>query len=361
MKGAKLYLNKNVLEAAQERISILFDNFKNIVISVSGGKDSTVLLNLCRTEALNRNRKINVFFLDQEAEYESTIEIIKHNMTLEGVVPYWYQVPLYMTNATSFQQEFLYAWGPGEEWMRKKDPIAIHSIDGKYPQRFYKFFDWWNKKYWDLDNTVFLVALRAEESLNRFRTVIKNPGWNGLDWTTKTKYGAINAYPIYDWTFEDVWHHIAINNLKYNRVYDFMYRRGHHIQDVRVSYLAHEKSLGCLESLQEFEPETYQKLLKRIPGTHVAARYIKEKTIFNAKKLPPAFKSWKEYRDFLLETTPTARKERFAKRFAKQPDNESVHRQQCKQLLINDYEQNISIQKPKQDKKAKLEEWKKIL
>ena len=41
---AKVYLEKNVLEAALERLEIMFKNFDNIYFSVSGGKDSSAML-----------------------------------------------------------------------------------------------------------------------------------------------------------------------------------------------------------------------------------------------------------------------------------------------------------------------------
>lgn len=330
------------------------------MVSISGGKDSTVLFDLCYQESQKRGRELNVFFLDQEAEYQSTIDQVKHLISHDGIRPFWFQVPIRMTNAASLSVDFLYAWGPGETWMREKDPLAIHTIDQNYPQRFYPFLEWWDKAYWDLNETCFLVGLRAEESLNRFRSVVKNPGWNNLMWTTQGKH-AIKSYPIYDWTFEDVWHHISVRELKYNRIYDFMHWRGHRIQDVRVSYLGHENSLKSLESLHEFEPDTYRKLLERMPGVHVAARYIKEDMLYNASKLPPAFSTWKEYRDFLLETTPSQHVERFRERFNGQPEDESVHRQQCRQLLINDWESNIPVVKPKQSKADKLAKWREIL
>ena len=58
-------------------------------------------------------------------------------------------------------------------------------------------------------------------------------------------------------------------------------------------------------TLQEFEPETYDRLIKRLKGVHTAALYANEATIFNTHTRPPAYKTWKEYRDFLLETVPT--------------------------------------------------------
>jgi len=357
--GSKLYLQQNVLDAAKERISQLFDGFKNIIVSISGGKDSTVLFDLCRKEALRRGRTIGVFFLDQEAEYQSTIDQVRYLMQLPGVVPYWYQVPLKMTNATSLQVDFLYAWEPGEPWMREKDPMAIHALDADYPQRFYPFFGWWEKTQWQKGTTCSVVGLRAEESLNRFRTMVKHPGWEGQPWTSAGH--TIKAYPLYDWTFEDVWHYIAEQELRYNRVYDFMYLRGHRIQDVRVSYLGHENSFKCLPDLHAFEPETYQKLLERMPGVHTAARYANDPMIFNAKKLPKAFHSWQDYRDFLLETTPSEHRERFRQRFANQGNEPEICRQQCRQLLINDWEGNIPIVKPKHKKEDTLAKWKEIL
>ncbi|GHP00925.1 phosphoadenosine phosphosulfate reductase [Reticulibacter mediterranei] len=362
-KGAKLYLQQNVLEAAQERIALLFDRFEQIDVAVSGGKDSTVLADLCRKEALRRGRTIGLFFLDQEAEYQSTIDQIRYLMTLKGIVPYWYQVPLYMTNAVSLEVDFLYAWGPEEPWMREKDSLAIHTIEQNYPQRFYPFIAW-REKQWKKGQICSVVGLRAEESLNRFRTMMKHPGlyhegeplyWTSSGHTTK-------AYPLFDWTFEDVWHYIAEENLRYNRVYDFMHWRGHRIQNVRVSYLGHENSFKCLPDLHAFEPETYRKLLERMPGIHVAARYANESMIFQAKRLPPGFSSWRAYRDFLLDTTPSQHVEQFRARFVRQGNDEEICRQQCRQLMINDWESNAPVVKPKQKKNEDtFSKWKAIL
>ena len=40
------YLNENVYEALQRRLKFLFEEFDNIFVSFSGGKDSGLLLNL---------------------------------------------------------------------------------------------------------------------------------------------------------------------------------------------------------------------------------------------------------------------------------------------------------------------------
>ncbi|MFA5407948.1 MAG: phosphoadenosine phosphosulfate reductase family protein [Bacilli bacterium] len=339
------YFDFSVLEAAQRRIAKVFDAFENIFVSVSSGKDSSCLYWLCVAEAEKRNRKINVFFLDQEAEYQGSIEIMRQMMSHPSVIPHWYQVPCYMTNATSYSQDQLYAWGEGEDWMRPKEDIAIKSIDGDYPKRFYKFFDWFEQQ--QTEPTAFLVGLRSKESMNRFRAVTKNPGYDGIPWSTKTKnVQCFRFYPIYDWTFGDVWKYISDNHRPYNPVYDRMYcLKGKKLNDIRISNLIHEKSFACLTELQEIEPETYEKLCKRLQGVHSAAIYAHESMIYQAKELPKEFASWKEYRDSLLESAPMSEKYRgrLRKRFAEQPDIDEIHRQQCKQVLICDAENNIPV------------------
>jgi predicted phosphoadenosine phosphosulfate sulfurtransferase len=44
-------------------------------------------------------------------------------MSQPNVIPLWYQVPIFMTNAASHQL-FLWAWGENEEWVREK-PIRF--------------------------------------------------------------------------------------------------------------------------------------------------------------------------------------------------------------------------------------------
>lgn len=57
---------QNVYDLAQERLRVIFQNFDNIYISFSGGKDSGVLLNLCIDYIRKHNlkRKIGVFHMD---------------------------------------------------------------------------------------------------------------------------------------------------------------------------------------------------------------------------------------------------------------------------------------------------------
>ena len=74
----RLYLNQNVFDAALDRIRWLFDEFDNLLVAVSGGKDSTVVLNLALMVARERDRlPLPVLFVDQECEWSLTIDHIR--------------------------------------------------------------------------------------------------------------------------------------------------------------------------------------------------------------------------------------------------------------------------------------------
>ncbi len=332
------------------RIRWLFQEFPRIVVSVSGGKDSTVLYHLALAEAERTGKKFELFFLDQEAEYQSTIDIMEQWMEHPMVIPKWYQVPLLLTNATSHRDIFLRAWWPGELWMREKHPLAIHEIEEEYPQRFYEFFPWVEANA--AEKTAFLVGVRQWESLNRQRATKGNAGYEHYGWSTKTKNPlAFRFYPIYHWQPRYIWKFIADSGVAYNRVYDRMFMRdGLNLVKMRVSNLVHEHAFKSLVSLQEFEPETFDKLERRLKGVHAAAMYANESGVYRAEALPKTFATWRVYRDYLVDTTPCEKKDRFIKRFEKQRTDEATCRQQVKQLLANDWEGNLPILRPKSEK-----------
>ena len=69
---------KNVYELAQERLKVIFNEFDNIYVSFSGGKDSGVLLNMCIDYIRRNNLKIRlgVFHMDYEIQYKMTIDYV---------------------------------------------------------------------------------------------------------------------------------------------------------------------------------------------------------------------------------------------------------------------------------------------
>lgn len=367
------YMNESVLEAAKRRIRYLFDEFDNIIVSVSGGKDSTTLAHLVLTEAHKRNRKVGIFFLDEEVVYESTIQQVDYIMTLypENTNRLWYQIEFNLTNASSLKETQLKCWEAGKHkiWMRSKrnDSIQHKPWDPQHEtvrdkNKGFGFYDALENFQNSRTNTAFLIGLRATESPNRWRAVSKNPGYKKIYWSTKLKNNCVNFYPLYDWNFHDIWKYIYDENLKYSKIYDYMYKKGMGIQEIRVSSLIHEKSFKALVELPEFEPKTYDRLLKRVAGISIGNLYGKDNKMLRARKLPKNYSTWMEYRNFLLITYPNQDKKFiFVKRFASHLNNNYVARQECRQLILNDYENNLPVDNKPDPRDERIEYWRKIL
>lgn len=358
------YTGETVLEGARRRIAWLLDrveagDLKDIVVSVSGGKDSTVLVHLVLVEAARRGRRVGVHFLDEEVVYQSSVEQVEYLMSLfpETTKKMWLQVPFYLTNATSLTEGQLTCWEPGQHkiWMRPKRDDAIKAKPWRSDQEtirdktkgfgFYDAIDTFARCY---ENTAFLVGLRAAgESPNRWRAVVKNPveiGGAKVFWGTK-KESSFALYPIFDWNLHDVFKYLAVEGVRYSKIYDYQHKKGYPISEMRVSSLIHERSFKSIADLPEFEPKTYARLQKRIKGIALAQETAKSAKMFACRKLPKNFKSWRVYRDFLLLTYPDpAKKAIFVARFARHLDNEYVARQQCRQLVCNDYENNLGVE-----------------
>lgn len=369
----QVYINKTVLDSARERIAYIFDEFENIIVSISGGKDSTVLVHLALMEAHKRGRKIGIFFLDEEVVYDSTIKQIEYIMGLypENTIQLWYQIEFHLTNASSLTEGQLIPWEAGKHkiWLRSKRKDSIQHTPWpkenetvRDKNKGFGFYDALENFQNSRQNTAFLVGLRATESPNRWRAVAKNPGYKDVFWCTKMKSNNVSMYPLYDWNFHDIWKYIYDHKLRYSKIYDYMYKKGMGIQEIRVSSLIHEKSFKALVELPEFEPKTYDRLLKRVKGISVGNLYGKDTKMLKVQKLPKGFKTWIDYRDFLLETYPDeTKKEIFVKRFGKHLTNPYVARQQCRQLVLNDYENNLPVDNKPDPRKETIKKWKELL
>lgn len=94
---AKKYLDKNVYEATQERIKYLFEEFDNILIAFSGGKDSSVCLNMVYDYAKKNNQlnKVAMYHLDYEAQYQMTTDYVDETFKrFDNIKRFWLCLPI---------------------------------------------------------------------------------------------------------------------------------------------------------------------------------------------------------------------------------------------------------------------------
>ncbi len=296
----KIFSKKNVFEAGLDRIRYLFDEFEDVVVSFSGGKDSTVVLNLALIVAKEKNRlPLKVMFIDQEAEWQTVIDYIRDIMNNENIIPCWYQMPIKIFNATSTIEPWLMCWEEGGKWMREKEDFSIK--ENKYgTDRFKELFPAIAKVDFK-NNTCFLAGVRSEESPARHTMLTSTAKYKHITYgrclnKDKRQY---TFYPLYDWSYTDIWKSIHDNKWDYCKVYDYMYIYGVNPKDMRVSNLHHETAVHALYYLQEIEGKTWEKLTERISGISSTSHLGKED--FSIRDLPFMFKDWKEYRDYLLD------------------------------------------------------------
>ena len=310
---------KNVYELVQERLRMIFDEFDNIYVSFSGGKDSGVLLNLC-IDYIRRNhlkRRIGVFHMDYEIQYTQTIEYIERMFEANKDILDVYRVciPFKVTTCTSMYQSF---WRPWEEskrsmWVRPMPKGVMTAKD----------FPFFHENMWDYDfqlkfgtwlheqkaavRTCCLVGIRTQESYNRWRTIFKGTRlmrYHNYPWSTKIGNDVYNLYPLFDWKTSDIWTANGKFGWDYNKLYDLYYQAGVSIERQRVASPFISEAIESLALYKAIDPDTWGRMVGRVNGTNFTAIYGGTHAMGRqAIRLPEGY-TWKSFMEFLLGTLP---------------------------------------------------------
>ena len=299
----KIYRTQNVYDAALERIRWLFDEFPNIVASVSGGKDSTVIFHLCLQVAREKGRlPLKVFWLDQEAEWQATVDQVSEWMHHPDVDPMWMQFPFKLFNATSVNDHWLDCWNPEKQDMWVHPQVEMSYKENKYgTDRFHELFEAISVKEFPHQKTCYIAGVRCEESPLRYVALTDKPKYKWITWAKmlSKKHQHFTFYPLYDWSYTDVWKAILDSKWSYCRLYDAQYRYGIPLKRMRVSNVHHETAVNDLFYIQEIEADTYERLVHRISGIDMAGKMGFDN--YFVTNLPTMFENWREYRDYLLK------------------------------------------------------------
>lgn len=273
---------------------LLFEDFEEVIVSFSTGKDSTVILELARIVAQEKGRRLKVLFLDQEAEWTFTVDYMRKVAADPGLECIWVQHPFKLFNVTSQDQHYLHCWEPGADWMRDKEPG--HFKLGFDFDSFHSFFALFSEHYFSGKKVAWLSGMRTEESPGRFMGATTAATYKWITWAKRLAKGRehYTFHPIYDWAFTDVWKAIFDNGWQYNRLYDRLYQLGLPIRQMRVSNLTNDTALDDLTIMQEIDPKAYEGLIGRLKGIRTAGRMSDEGGYF-LKKLPFMFGTWEEY------------------------------------------------------------------
>jgi predicted phosphoadenosine phosphosulfate sulfurtransferase len=323
----KIKLGMDVLTAAQERIEFTFDNFEKIYISFSAGKDSTVMLHLVMEEAKKRNRKIGCMLLDWECQIGLTIEFAKSMFTeyAEWIEPYWIALPIKTWNSCSQIETEWTAWDNNKKdlWVRQPDEISITdpSVFPFYYEAmpFEEFVPLFGQWYADGKACACFVGIRADESLNRFRTVAREKDkFQDKAWTTKVIDDCWNVYPIYDWQTKDIWTYLGKYQKPYNKLYDRMHQAGLKLSQMRICEPFGDEARKGLWLYQVVEPQMWAKVCLRVAGANTGALYANDKgaVMGNYSIDLPEGHTYESFALHLLKTMPFKTAEHYKNKLA---------------------------------------------
>jgi len=331
--SVKKYLNKNVYEASVARIGIIFKKFEKIYLAFSGGKDSSVMLNLV-VDYMKKHKitkKVGILFVDLEGQYEVTIDYVKKTLAKNSDLfdVYWCCLPLNLRNSLSVFEPFWTCWDLDnrDKWVREyPDYPCITEGNCQFPffrknMEFEEFIREFGAWYAGEEQTACLVGIRSDESFNRFRTVaFKNKNMlENYRWTTKVfnDKDLYYCYPIYDWSNKDIW----VGNYKleweYNKLYDLFYKAGLTLDKMRICQPYGDDQRIGLNMFRVIEPETWARVVNRVSGANFGNIYCGTKTLGYRHVTLPQGHTWKSYTQLLLDTLPQAVADHYRSKFAR--------------------------------------------
>ncbi len=326
------YLQKSVYDAFRERLEFIFQEFDNIYISFSGGKDSGLLLNLT-LDYRNKyypDRKIGLFHQDFEAQYTVTSEYVERTFeqVKDQVEPYWVCLPMATRTALSSYEMFWYPWDDTkkESWVRPmpqkeyvvnldNNPISTYRYR-MHQEDLAKQFGRWYKTFHGNKKTVCLLGMRAAESLQRYSGFLnKKYGYKDECWITQQFKDVWCASPLFDWSSEDVWHANYVFGYDYNRLYDLYYMAGLKVSQMRVASPFNDYSKDSLNLYRVIDPEIWVRLVGRVQGANFGSIYGRTKAMGYRNITLPEGHTWKSYTLFLLDTLPARLRNNYIKKF----------------------------------------------
>lgn len=223
------------IQMSERRIREWYNHFDGkVYIAFSGGKDSTVLLDLVRSIYPN----VSAVFVDTGLEYPEIRNFVK---TVDNVI--WLKpsmnfkkvIEKYGYPAISKEQsKYIYEWRNAKESSKLKDirwngkngnfciankwkKLALSNIPVSHmcckimkKQPFYK--------YEKLTKNKSFIGLLAQDS-NQRTTQYLNTGCN--NYNTKNP----SSKPLSFWLEKDIWNYIKSKNIRYSKIYDMGYSR----------------------------------------------------------------------------------------------------------------------------------------
>lgn len=303
----KQLTGQNVFDAALSRLRELYAEGNRLVVSFSGGKDSTALLELTILAAKAEGRlPVEVALRDEEIMLPGTYAYAERVAARPEVDFKWFWAEHPVPNVLDRECPFWWAYDPlyKGQWLKqppvpplgvRRPSLYMHEIvtaehykqpvldaglvecdhcgaEERVPFTVTKYAcagcGAAHEVAWDEDDRTALVCvllgMRASESSRRKLGVVNMGGHLAQ---RLNHDGTLNVWPIYDWEEGDVWKAIRDHKWDYNRAYTDMVRAGWPRHLMRVASITiSSASCTTLTEARKVWPNWFAAVCERVHG-----------------------------------------------------------------------------------------------
>lgn len=197
--STRAYTGATVLDGSIERMVDIYNGGHRVVISFSGGKDSTVLLEVCIIAAkLTGRLPVEAVIRDEEIMVPGTYEFVDRTAQRPEVQIHHLVTRHAISNVFNRAEPFWFAHDPRippERWVREPPDYAVvldetdisrMTIPERFPPAPGK-------------DLYAATGLRVSESIVRMYSIYSAGGHV----TRRNRWGTYTARPVYDWSDGD--------------------------------------------------------------------------------------------------------------------------------------------------------------
>ena len=262
-------LGVDVFTAAKERIHHVYETYDVVVVSYSGGKDSTICLELTVQVARDLGKlPVNVLFFDEEVLFPETEAMVMRTRERPEVNLVWVCGQVGYWDASSNENPHWTTWDPAKRdvWVREPPPFAVWMGEMKYPAPGDAIARLWGPEH---GRVAEILGLRGYESRPRMYGLIASGSY-----ICKGPAPHVDKVrPIYDWRDKDVW--LAIHRFGWalNEVYGRMWRFRANPRQFRVAVPTSIEAMNLWADWQVLHPQWWSRVRRRFPCIHSLAMF----------------------------------------------------------------------------------------
>lgn len=264
-------LGRKTFDLAVERMIRLYEQDERVVVSFSGGKDSTCAMEVCAIAAREADRlPVTVVLRDEEIMVPGVFEYCERLVERDDLDFHWQVAYQPVINCFDRNQPFVWCFDkevPRHKWVREP-PDYAYAIKENFIQGMITAERFPPLPGHELYS---VTGLRAAESPNRIRGIHSSGGH-----LTKhaNRWGSKFSRPIYDWQDGDVWKAIGDNGWDYARCYDVMNRFKIARRNMRVAPPTQRAAqVPILRAFAQSHPRWFDRVCDRCPGVREAVRF----------------------------------------------------------------------------------------